>query len=1068
FDLTGPSLTIDTACSSSLVALHHAVEALKAGQIELAVVVGVNLLLSPFPFIGFSAASMLSPEGLCRPFDADGQGYVRAEGGVALVLANSDAALSDEGRRYARIVATAINSDGRTVGVSLPSAEQQARLLEQIYRENGVDPGLLAFVEAHGTGTRVGDPAEASAIGRVLGKARTEPLPIGSVKSNIGHLEPASGVAGLLKAMLALEHDRFPASLHFKTPNPDIPFADLNLDVAAAPVALPKGTRSRFAGVSTFGFGGTNAHVIIADPEQIPRSGPQSSRPSSAKGSHAGAEGGLVVLSAMSEEALRALAQRHLSGSAASTDPATLAAAIGHARDLLPERAALLGVTQEDLRRGLAAVAKGVSSPLLVRGRAATMSAKTAFVFSGNGSQWAGMGLAALRSNAHFRASFEEIDRTFAAIGEWSMLEALMADDLVERLRRAAIAQPLLFALQVAVARALQAQGLMPEVVFGHSVGEVSAAHVAGALSLEQAVRIIHARSFHQESVRGAGLMAAIVLGEAEAQALIRDGGFHGIELAAVNSPESVTVVGPSAAIPAFVRHASGRGIACKILDLDYPFHSSLVEPMHGPLLADLGDLQPGPLELVMLSTVTGRHIHGGELTGAYWWDNVRRPVLFGAAVEAALQEGCRAFVEVGPRPVLQRYIAETARAAGTSVAIIGTLGTGETACSDPIRRGLAEAVVRGARIDKNRAFGPPPSAAIALPTYPWQRKPYRVTATAETLAVLGEPAGLHHPLLMWPSPGGEPVWWAHLDAGSIGELADHRVDGRVVLPGAALAEMALAAGRWWLGSDLVEVNDFAIVHPLMPCHSHLSEVRIRISPETGDVEIASRRRLSDELWQVHAVGRLAKLPTTNAPETVASDQRASGRLRQTRDGAHIYAIARRYGLDYGPAFRRLLSVSRTDDTVLEVTLAERRETDKTDAAYGLHPADLDAAFHGLFLLYEEAGAERHSLAYLPVRFGNLRLYQSGGAARSASIKVRRVSPRSIQADITLFDAKGERLAVLSDARFAAAELVPRPSLATCSYYVGAEFVEGPPPDLGSAAANEAALATAIDRVLSQ
>src|SRR5919197_4580911 len=227
--------------------------------------------------------------------------------------------------------------------------------------------------------------------------------------------------------------------------------------------------------------------------------------------------------------------------------------------------------------------------------------------------------------------------------------------------------------------------------------------------------------------------MAAIVLGEAEAQAIIRDGGFHGIELAAVNSPGSVTVVGPSATIGAFVRHASGRGVACKILDLDYPFHSSLVDPTRGPLLADLEGLQPGASDLVMLSTVTGCRINGGELTGAYWWDNVRRPVLFGAAVEAALQEGCRAFVEISPRPVLQRYLVETAKAAGTSVAITGTLGTGESACSDPIRRALSDAIVRGARIDKIRAFGQPPSVPIALPAYPWQRKPYRVSETAET-----------------------------------------------------------------------------------------------------------------------------------------------------------------------------------------------------------------------------------------------------------------------------------------------------------------------------------------------
>ncbi len=253
FDLRGPSLTIDTACSSSLVALHHACEALRGGQIEMAIVVGVNLLLSPFPFIGFSQASMLAPDGACRPFDANGQGYVRSEGGVALVLARGDSGLVETPRNYARIVATGVNSDGRTVGVSRPSAEQQAQLLEDVYGASGVQANDLAFVEAHGTGTRAGDPVEAAALGQVLGRRRSAPLPIGSVKSNIGHLEPASGLAGLLKAMLALEHDLLPASLNFAVPNPDIAFGDLNLRVAHKPERLRRGKDTRFAGISTFG-----------------------------------------------------------------------------------------------------------------------------------------------------------------------------------------------------------------------------------------------------------------------------------------------------------------------------------------------------------------------------------------------------------------------------------------------------------------------------------------------------------------------------------------------------------------------------------------------------------------------------------------------------------------------------------------------------------------------------------------------------------------------------------------------------------------------------------------------
>lgn len=1028
FDLRGPSLTIDTACSSSLVALHHACEALRGGQIEMAVVVGVNMLLSPFPFIGFSQASMLAPDGACRPFDANGQGYVRAEGGVALILSRSDSGLAETPRTYARIVATGVNSDGRTVGVSLPSAEQQARLLEDVYGASGVRAQDLAFVEAHGTGTRAGDPAEAAALGQVLGQRRSAPLPIGSVKSNIGHLEPASGVAGLLKAMLALEHDLLPASLNFTVPNPDIAFADLNLRVAGKPERLVRGKAARFAGVSTFGFGGTNAHVVIADPPKA--------KVAAARRAARRPEGGpMLVLSAMTVPALRALAGRHavLASDGDAADPHERAAAVAQARDLLPERAVFAAETNEELAADLAAFADGATSDRVVQARAAGggharaqgAEPKIAFVFSGNGSQWAGMGRSAYARNAGFRTAFDEIDDLFKQRTGWSLLAALEDADLEQRLASTLVAQPLLFAVQVALARALGELGVSPQFVVGHSVGEIAAAHIAGALALPQAVRIIDARSACQEPMRGTGSMAAVRLGEAEALALVASLGLEDeIEIAAVNSARSVTIVGTCEGIEAFQAHAQAAGIGARVLDIAYPFHSRIIEKARQPLLAALRGLAPVGTQMPFVSTVTGDALPGTSLDAGYWWRNARAPVQFQRAIAAASQSGARLFVEIGPRPVLQSYLGDCLAETGQPSAAIATLGRDDADGIDPVRAIFAKLLAHGVRDGRAAAQARRP---VRLPAYPWQRETYRAAETPEAVGQLQANAGAS-PLLGWQAMTGDTSWRTFLDTEALPWLADHRVNGRVVFPGAGFAEMALAAARAWLGTDAVEIRDMDLVHPLLLEDGQTREVRIQAMPDTGAIEIASRPRLGDGAFEMHAschAGKLAANASASASLGVAHGRRVAG-------AGEVYAAARRHGLDYGPAFRRVVELRRIDAASFEVTFAARDGGSKPK--FGVDPADLDAAFHGLFVLSETAGAARHD-PFVPMRFGRLRLHKPGTAAARARLDVGRANSRSIQTDVTLFDADGDAIAVLSDARFAAAALFQTWRLDDVSYH---------------------------------
>ena len=664
-DLHGPSFTVDTACSSSLVALTLAADAIRAGIVETAIVGGVNLLLSPFSFIGFSRASMLSPTGRCRPFDAAADGYVRAEGAIVLVLRSMSAARKGRNRIHATIVGSASGQDGRTTGLSLPSAESQRRLLEQVYSEFGVDPSDLAFVEAHGTGTKVGDPIEADALGKALAQRRSRPLPIGSVKSNIGHLEPASGLAGVLKTILALNRGILPATLHQKSPSPDIPFDELNLRVVNQNWALPERRGPPLAGVNSFGFGGTNAHVILRGEDTTVSvvHAPRDADPPP------------LLLSAHTAEALPVLVRSYLeywpSDRRLTND---FIGAAAHLRDSLPHRLIVRGKTAEETRRHLESFAEGAASQAILSGLAAGTDLPVAYVFSGNGSQWAGMGRAAWHANPRFRDALKEVDGHFSKRQRGSLVDLLFADDLAPRLRRAIFAQPLILALQVATVRSLEDLGLAPLATVGHSVGEIAAAWCAGVLSLEHAIDVVIARSRHQEAVRGSGTMAALMLSERDARRFLKAASVPGVDLAAVNSWRSVTVSGPIEQIDRLVEAASELRVGARRLDLDYPFHSSLVDPVRAPLLRELKGLKSLKARKRFVSSVTGAFVDQDDLGPEHWWRNVREPVQFESAINCLLNEGARVFVEIGPRPILTSYLRDALREANVRGAIIETL----------------------------------------------------------------------------------------------------------------------------------------------------------------------------------------------------------------------------------------------------------------------------------------------------------------------------------------------------------------------------------------------------------
>ena len=996
FDLKGPSFTVDTACSSSLVALDNAVSAIRSGRVDTAVVAGVNVLASPFNFICFSNAQMLSRTGLCQAFSANADGYVRSEGGVVLVLQSAEAAARAGNTVRGVIAASGINSDGRTTGISLPSGYAQGALLEQVYREAEIDLDDMAFMEAHGTGTPVGDPIEASAIGGKIGRNRREPLPIGSIKTNIGHTEPVSGLAGLLKASLALEHDLVPPSLHAAELNPDIPFDRLNLDVVRAARPITRGKRERFAGVNSFGFGGTNAHVVLTDPRPV----------AAVTGAGRGPE--ILMLSAQSRAALNELALDYAERIEAATpsEVARVAAGAAHRRERLPSRLAIALNGTVDVAATLRAVGEAEDTDRALTGTAVDRAADVAFIYSGNGSQWAGMGLEAYAENPVFRAAFDRVDTLFAAYSKWSLRDALESEDLEERLALTSVSQPLIFAIQSASTAALRAKGLDPKFVLGHSVGEIAAAEAAGILTLEQAVKVIFYRSHHQETTRGQGTMAVLLMPVEEVEGFLKD--YPSLDIAAYNSPKAVTVAGPVAEIDAAIKALSRKRRRGRKLDLAYPFHGRIMDPTEKPLLRDLSGLKASAGTTRMVSTVTGTELSGTAFGASYWWRNIREPVRFCEAVQEAARQGARVFVEVGPRATLMSHVGDAIEPLGVENAVVGVMHR-KASGGDPFAKALAAALVQGASVDERLVFGDDPAGAIKLPSYPWQRRSFRLADTAESTGATSPRA--YHPLIGSRSAPDGLEWHGYVDTATVPELDDHRIEGQAIMPGAGFVEMALAAAREAQRSDHVVLADFEIVSPMVFGEDALREVAVRLSGSGNAVQVLSRPRLTQAPWQLHASAKI--VDGTFSPPTKPDFEMPS---ENVLTGEELYTRAKAAGLGFGESFRQVALSARLDDATIVSELIPA----EADPRYGLVPARLDACFHGLILLFADLLGENAGKAYIPVRFGEVRLVRPGASIARALIKTRRCNERSILADFTVLDAEGEVIATIREGRFQA------------------------------------------------
>lgn len=1001
FDLHGPSLAVDTACSSSLVALHHACNCLNAGEASTALVGGVSLLLHPYPFVGFTKASMLSADGRCKAFDEAGNGYVRSEGGAVLLLKPLKQALADGDEIHAVILASGANADGaRKTGITIPSSEGQAELMRQVLARSGLSAHDVDYIEAHGTGTSVGDPIEASAIGKVYGQGRTQALPIGSVKANLGHLEPASGMAGLVKALLVLKNRAVPPALHLHTPNPNIDFRGLNLELVTDYKELAKsGDGSLVAGVNSFGFGGANAHILL---RSSPRPGVQNSASNELSPP--------LFLSARTDSALRALAGRYADLPAANFYDVAYTSA--HCRDRLNKRLAVHQDSPEEVIELLRQFAEGGSSSQVVVEDSLPDEGGVAFVYSGNGAQWFGMGRRLLNESARFEAILDEIDVAMRPLSGFSLRTELLAEASESRLDDTVIAQPLLFAMQVAITLLLKERGIEPKAVTGHSVGEIAAAWAAGALDLSNAIRVICARSQAQGLTRGTGRMAAVGMSAERAREMLAAlGSDLDVELAGINSPGNVTLTGSLDGLILIQQHVEPKGTFFRLLDLDYAFHSRQMDPVREKLVDDLAGLSAGSTDkTVFVSTVTGGVLDGELLVPDYWWRNVREPVRFAAAIATLAEHGCRVFVEISPHAILQRYVGECLNAADIKGRVIPTLRKEE----DGLDR-IADTALRvQLLVDRSSLshYFPHPGQRVRLPNYPWQKERYWHPKTTEALGSINRVRV--HPLLGWRLHDAEVAWENTLDTTVLPWLSDHKVGGAVVFPGAAYAEMALAAAREWLGGERFAVEQIDIVSPMVFDGEHARTLRLIVNPRDGGFQIKSRQRLSADEWTLHAAGRI--LQSSNRP--------AVGRIALPSTNKSIghdehYRLASALGLDYGPAFQGF-----TEAKVAENCLEARLDWPEglSPTGYLLHPALLDVCFQSLVDFCDDAIKAGQGIALLPTKAGRLDFFRSGQPVAFRARLLRR-STRSVLASFEVLDDSGELLATVSECRFRAAPL---------------------------------------------
>jgi len=998
-NLRGPSMVVDTACSSSLVATHLACQSIWKQECSLALAGGVNVIISSRPFIAFSAASMLSIDGRCKAFDASANGFVRAEGAGIVVLKPLSRALTDGDPVYAVIAGSAVNQDGRTTGIAMPSQAAQEELISGVCMQAGIAPGDVEYVEAHGTGTEVGDPIEAMAIGNVLSRGRTEgqKCVIGSVKTNIGHLEAAAGIAGVIKVALSLKHRMIPPNLHFHNPNPRIPFDDLQLRVPIGLEPWPEAFRPAIAGVNSFGFGGTNAHLIMTEyavhDDISPLAGENPPRAMA------------LPVSAHTPQALKALVRSYRDFLDSNGDQRAALRDVCYTaavrRSDLDHRLSLVVHSRDEMRHHLEAFLAGERRPGMFTGRRVQGQVpKLAFVFSGQGPQWWGMGRALLKSEPVFRKTMQECDRLLSEHADWSLLQELDRDEAGSRLQETAIAQPAIFSLQVALAAMWKSWGVEAEAVVGHSLGEVAAAQVAGILPLDDAVRLTFYRAKCMDFPGAKGKMLAVGLPMLEATRSIA-GYEDRISVAAINSASSVTLSGEPEALQQINQSLIEKGIYCRFLRVDYAFHSPQMEAIKDQFLQSLDSLHHQAPIIPFISTVTGQPMDRGDFDRDYWWQNVRQKVRFAEAMDGLMERGCNAFLELSPHPVLSGSISECLLQRGRRGTVLPSLRRNEEERAVMLGS-LGALYTLGHPMDWRRLW-PDGGRCIHLPRYPWQRQTYWHESEDSKEWRLSKK---RHPLLGRSMRSADPMWENLIDKRLLAYLEDHKVRNTAVFPGAAYVEMALGAAHQTFGVGACTLEEMQFQKAFfLSDRDGTPRVQLVFHQADDSLAIYSKSSNSDSSWDRNSIGYMRREPDLRLPLKV-DIKGIRENLIDEISSEECYSSFAAIGLHFGPSFRGIERIWRRDGEALGlVRLVKHLEPESKN--YFFHPAFLDSCFQVLFSALPQDNGETSKSLYLPVRIERTRFYARPGPQVWSHVLLKHVSTSVLEGDIRVYDDDG-------------------------------------------------------------
>ncbi|MBI1248546.1 aminotransferase class I/II-fold pyridoxal phosphate-dependent enzyme [bacterium] len=1047
YNFRGPSIAVDTACSSSLVAAHLASQGLQSGETDLAVAAGVNLILTPEGTITFCQARMMAPDGRCKTFDAKADGYVRGEGCGAVILKRLKDAQQDGDRILAVIHGTAVNQDGLTNGLTAPNGPSQQEVLKAALDNAGVSPQAVELIEAHGTGTSLGDPIEVRSLKTVLGMGRDEkhPLRLGSVKTNIGHLESAAGIAGLLKLILSVSQGQIPPHLNFETLNPYIDLRGANVEIVTQPSPWNAEPGQRLAGVSAFGFGGTNCHVIVGD--YVAKETPTSKslaidRPKQ-----------IIPLSTQTADGLPLLAQRYLDRlQQDETSLADFAHSVAVGRSTLDARATVVAADKEEAISALHKLVEKGSRD--AGGEPVRRRNKVVFLFTGQGSQYAGMGRTLYETQPIYK---EAIDRCAAELKKYDvpLLDVLFAESGDETIHQTAMSQPTLFATEYALFQLWKPWGVTPSMAIGHSVGEYVAACVAGVFSLEDALKLIALRGKLMQSLPPGGAMLAVSAGADRVETML-NGLSVEVNVAAMNSPQQTVLSGAAKAIDEAASRCESEGIRATRLTVSHAFHSQLMDPILDEFEQAVSSIEMKPAAFPIAANLTGELTKDAFTKPDYWRQHLRQAVRFADGIQAIAAKGGNVFVEVGPQPVLSGL--GRVCVPGKENAWLPSLRSGRDDWQ-MLLGSLGSLYEAGIPIDWTGFDAPYSRSRVELPTYPFIRS--RFWAPDSMPVSSGDDFGIgtglgptrtSHPLLgvKIPTATDEILFQTNLAPGFPAYLNDHQLFGNPVYPATGYVELALAAAKEHFGSGLFAVEELSVQQPLVFEQKHTKTVQIVLLPE--EIGYGAFRILSaetndenDTVWKLHAAGKI--VPATARPDK-ADLQDVFFRMENQVDVDQFYAEAKQSGLVYGEAFQGIKRLGTGGEEALaEVALPTALQSDARN--YHLHPALLDACFQTVgSLLADELTA---GTTFIPIGVGSVVCFEEHSPQRVAcwsKITARKPGRMlQVEADVTLTNEEGEVLAEvrgLKLARLAKIDLQKRLVADVDRWYHDIQWIETP------------------------